>query len=252
MDEFGLIPEKLEQLFLRMPIKMLIMNPTFQNPTGTVLARPRYEKIIQLCRKYQVLIIEDDVFGQLPFSREINSLTLKSIAPDQVVYIGSLSKLLGPSIKIGWLSAPRLILDKLALARKELHFSVSIFPQILANEALNDSLFDEQLALLSKKLYERCQEFLLDFQRAGLDRWFTYIQPQGGYYIWIIARDTSLPIYEFFQGLLAQHILVAPAPIFGLNQLSFRINFARLDRKQQQDLLYGIRKYCLHYFSETI
>ncbi|MGQ4818308.1 aminotransferase class I/II-fold pyridoxal phosphate-dependent enzyme, partial [Enterococcus faecium] len=135
MTEEGIDLEALEQTIRQHRIKMVMVNPSFQNPTGTVMPLRKREQLVKVCQTYQVPILEDDVFGQLSFIPKTEIPPLKKLDPDNVLYIGSLSKILGSTTKIGWLSAPASVTKQIAEARKMMDVSLSIFPQMLAKMA---------------------------------------------------------------------------------------------------------------------
>ena len=114
-DSEGIRPAALEKVLKEKKIKFVYLNPTFQNPTGHTMSDHRRQAIIRLCQTYQVPIIEDDVFSELAFDKVPPKL--KSMAPETVIYLGSLSKLLGSSIKIGWLLVPEALADQFAQAK---------------------------------------------------------------------------------------------------------------------------------------
>ena len=88
-----------------------------------------------MARQYQLPILEDDVFGELAFDQLLPSL--KKLDPENVLYTGSMSKILGSSIKVGWLVAPTIIAEKLASARQMMDFSMSIFPASTSQHCLD-------------------------------------------------------------------------------------------------------------------
>jgi len=99
-DEKGLIPESLETVLSRTPLKFIYLVPTFQNPTGRTLPMERRERIAAILTRYDVLLIEDDPYSDMRYDGEPLK-PLKALAPDHVLYIGTLSKVFapGPSLK---------------------------------------------------------------------------------------------------------------------------------------------------------
>lgn len=95
----------MEKAFQNNKIKFLILNPNFHNPTGITLTSENRQELIQICANYQIPIIEDDVFQLFNFTGQ-KILPLKSLDSLNVIYLGSLSKVLGSNINIGWCIAP--------------------------------------------------------------------------------------------------------------------------------------------------
>lgn len=224
-DEEGMSITELVNNIHQHKIKMIIVNPTFQNPTGNIMTMKRRYELIELCQKYKIPILEDDVFSQLSFLPKDKIQPLKKLAPENVLYVGSLSKILGSTTKIGWLSAPASVNLQLAQARKMMDFSLSIFPQLMAEITLTDNNFPQKIDLLKKQIDQRGNEVWQFFQE--FEEWEVQ-KPQGGFYLWIhwTKRDLSLRDWQAF---FDEKLLIAPSFVFGKQSNSFRINFSQLN-----------------------
>src|SRR5699024_6141493 len=111
--------------------------PIFQNPTGSVLPVERRMALIEFCQQHGIVIIEDDACSILKFEQQLDITPLKKFArPQQVIYLGTLSKLIGRNIRVGWLIAPPNIVAKLAEMRQHIDAGLSILPQLLAEQYL--------------------------------------------------------------------------------------------------------------------
>ncbi|GFH43296.1 GntR family transcriptional regulator [Lactococcus hodotermopsidis] len=218
MDAEGMRLDALENEILKHRIKLVILNPTFQNPTGSTMSLARRKGLIKLCQAYKVPIIEDDAFGFLPFDTAKRLPPLKKLDAQNVIYIGSLSKIIGSTTKIGWISAPPAVLEKLSAARADLDLTLSIFPQVLAKFALADASFEEKLADLRKQIQARMTYF---FDKIGNE--FVCLRPSGGFYIWL-----KLP-QPVINRLFDENILFLPSFIFGDKVPAVRLNIARLN-----------------------
>ncbi len=247
VDREGMQVDRLEQEIIRHKVKMVLVNPTFQNPTATVMSRKRRVQLIELCRKYQIPIVEDDVFGQLSFDLKTKMIPLKKLDPENVLYIGSLSKILGSTTKIGWLSAPPAVLQQLARARMEMDFSLSIFPQVMANFALQDPTYDSKISGLKEELEKRCQKFIENLEQETRGE-FQWHRPTGGYYIWLKAADLRIGIKEM-DYLLEQNLLTMPSFLFGEKEFALRINFTRLDEEKSLLTAKKLHQAYEHWFS---
>lgn len=241
VDRQGMKVELLEQMIIKRKIKMVLVNPNFQNPTGTTMSLSRRKQLVALCQQYQIPIVEDDVFSQLYFSENEKPVLLKQLDSENVIYIGSLSKILGATTKIGWLSAPVKVAQKIAEARKEMDFTLSIFPQVLASNALSNRQFDHQIKLLRQELKRR-RDTLISYLKLYLEQEVSYVVPQGGYYLWLtISKEIKL---KDFDSLLEQGVLVMPSFLFGVDTYSLRINFARLKDEESLKLVKILKEFC--------
>lgn len=226
-DSEGIDCQELEQQIQSKKIKLLYLIPNHQNPTGRSMSLKRRKEIIALCKKYHLPIIEDDVFAELTFKESLP--TLKSLSPDQVIYIGSLSKTLGASIKIGWLVAPETLIKSLANAKKRMDIETDLFPQLLATTALSADNYTKQQQTILQELKHRSQAFEIILANFKEDWSFTTVQ--GGLYYWLTWKHQRLTRkdWRFF---LEENLLVAPAFLFSNDTMSVRINYTRLNKEQ--------------------
>lgn len=237
MDRAGICLEDLERTIRQHRVKMVMVNPSFQNPTGKTMTINRRKKLVELCQKHQIPIIEDDVFGQLSFVSAEKIPPLKKLDPENVLYIGSLSKILGSTTKIGWLSAPTSVTTQLAEARKMMDFSLSIFPQVLANMALTDQNFTHKIEKLKDEVEKRGQQVytvLNDFQEWEVQ------QPEGGFYLWASWKKGDLQPKDW-DLFLQEGLLIAPSFLFSEKKDSIRINFSRIDDTKLSVLVEKLR-----------
>ncbi|MBO0423535.1 PLP-dependent aminotransferase family protein [Enterococcus plantarum] len=225
MDQEGINLEALEKMIRQHRVKMVMVNPSFQNPTGKTMSMERRQALVKLCQNYQVPILEDDVFSNLNFVPSDQIQPLKKLDPENVLYIGSLSKILGSTTKIGWLSAPTSVNQQLAEARKMMDFSLSIFPQLLANLALTDKEFSSKITHLKQTVEQRGKSVF-----DVLDKMVEWdvTMPKGGFYIWATWKQGKLRPKDWTI-FLQEGLLIAPSFFFSENQDSIRINFTRVD-----------------------
>lgn len=139
---------QLELLYKQHRIKMVFVNPVYQNPTGNVLSQQGRATLVQTCRRLHIPIVEDDPYGLLTPAIE----TLYQLAPENVIYIGSLSKTMGSMTRIGWLCAPPAVIQRLATARNEMEFNLGILPQVMAHHLMSSPLFASHLATLQQTM----------------------------------------------------------------------------------------------------
>ncbi|MFC4719232.1 PLP-dependent aminotransferase family protein [Enterococcus lemanii] len=226
-DKEGMSIADLELAIQTKKIKLLYLNPNYQNPTGKTMSLKRRQEILDLCKNYRLPIIEDDVFSDLNFSEHLPSL--KKLAPEQVIYLGSLSKRFSSSIKIGWLLAPKSLIDSLAQAKKRMENDTDLFPQLLASAALTSSNYlDQQLALI-KELQNRSQAFEKCLQSFTND--WDYHPIQGGLYYWLTWKRQRLTRKDW-NVFLEENLLLAPSFLFSNDTMAMRINYTRMSPEE--------------------
>lgn len=181
-DDDGLIPEALLETIRQHRLKFVYLVPTFQNPTGRTLSLERRQQIAEIIQEYNILLIEDDPYGDLRYRGE-QLPPIKALAPEHVVYIGTLSKIFAPGLRLGFVVAPELIRQWLVLAKQGVDLHTSTFNQALASEYLAGGYLQRQLPKIVE-LYRPKQEAMLKAMDDFFDPRFKWSRPEGGMFIW--------------------------------------------------------------------
>jgi DNA-binding transcriptional MocR family regulator len=188
LDDDGLVPEALQDALARLRSegrrpKFLYLVPTFQNPSGVTLAQRRRGRILEICQSADLLIVEDNPYALVRF--EGTPVTpLRCLAPDSVIYLGTLSKVFAPGVRIGWVLAPEQVRDRIVLAKEAADLCTSPFTQMLADVYMRSAQSTTDLDLLTK-IYKDRRDTMLD----AMDRYFppearTRL-PEGGLFLWV-------------------------------------------------------------------
>lgn len=224
MDREGIMIDKLDELTHKHSLKMIFINPIFHNPTGKVMSPSRKKKLLDYCERKRILIIEDDACAQLKFEEHINIEPLKmQDQHDNVLYLNSLSKYLGRSIRIGWMIAPPAITEHLANIRQQLDSGLSSLPQFMAEFYLQNYAQEHETKL----------QQALKTRAHHLENWLTVhfadflsFQPaQGGFHLYAELKDPKA--HRTVEDRLAK--LSAKATknsYFGGDDTAFRLSFA--------------------------
>lgn len=191
MDEDGLIPEALEETIRRLKlagraIKFLYTIPNFQNPAGVTLTLERRQRIAEICMREHVLILEDNPYGLLGFHSDPLP-AIHSFSPEGVVYLGSVSKMFAPGMRIGWALAPHAIRAKLILASEAAILSPGMFGQMFLSSYLNNYDWYGQVKVYRAMYAERCKAML-----DALDEYIpecSWTKPVGGFYTWVTLPE---------------------------------------------------------------
>lgn len=221
VDQNGLCIDKLDEVVHKYSLKMLFISPIFQNPTGTVMSIKRKKELIDFCQRKNLPIVEDDAYSQLSFYTSLDTDPIKKLdLQGQTIYLGSLSKYLGKSIRIGWMIAPEPIVNNLSTIRQKLDSGLSALPQVMAEHYLRDYSFQHE-ENLRHVLSKRAQNLINWLQENVSDRYF-YNLPLGGFYLYLTQKEDDKNIIE---SLLTDNILSLSGEYFG--DLKFK-NSARL------------------------
>jgi 2-aminoadipate transaminase len=183
-DEDGLQTEALPALIAEHAPKFLYIAPTFQNPTGRTLPAARRARLAEVAAEHGLWIIEDDPYGELRYDGEpLLPIGAHPGAADRTLTISSLSKVLAPGLRIGWLRAPAAILRPLAIAKQAADLHTSTVDQIAARTALELADLDAHISGLCDE-YRRRRDALLDGLAAALPQGTTFNRPGGGMFVW--------------------------------------------------------------------
>ncbi|MBT2304320.1 PLP-dependent aminotransferase family protein [Variovorax paradoxus] len=193
IDADGVDVDKLEQLIAEHKPKFVYLIPTFGNPSGAMLSLARRKKVLELAVKYQTLMVEDDPYGDLYFGKapppSIMSLTREVPGSRELVaHCGSLSKVLSPGLRIGWMIAPAELLAKATMCKQFSDAHTSTFAQATAAQYLKSGRMPDTLAHVRKVYGERAQAMGAALKRELGDA-IAFEQPGGGLFFW--ARLTG-------------------------------------------------------------
>jgi 2-aminoadipate transaminase len=164
--------------------KFLYLVPTFQNPTGRTLADARRRRVAELAAELGLWLVEDDPYGELRYDGEpLRPIAAYPGAADRTVSISSLSKVLAPGLRIGWLRAPELLRRPLTIAKQAADLHTSTVDQIAARASLQAADIDDHIDRLRGE-YRRRRDALLGGLAAALPEGSTFNRPAGGMFVW--------------------------------------------------------------------
>jgi 2-aminoadipate transaminase len=191
MDDDGIIPErlkdKIDQLVNggRRP-KFIYLIPDFQNPSGINLSLKRRKQVLALAAAYDLVILEDSPYRELRFVGELIP-SLRSLDTEgRVVQMKTLSKVFSPGFRIGWITAPPEILEKLIMAKQGTDLCTSAFTSIMTACLLEDGAIERQIEI-SRKLYARKSDVMLDALEHYMPKLdaLSWSHPEGGMFLWL-------------------------------------------------------------------
>jgi DNA-binding transcriptional MocR family regulator len=193
VDAHGVNTDTLEQLIAEHKPKLVYLIPTFGNPSGALLSLERRKRVLELAVKYQTLVVEDDPYGDLYFG-EAPPPSMLALSPqvpgsrDWLAHCGSLSKVLSPGLRVGWMIAPPELLARATMCKQFSDAHTSTFAQATAAQYLKAGRMPATLAHVRKVYAERAQAMGQALRRELGDA-IDFVQPQGGLFFW--ARLTG-------------------------------------------------------------
>jgi 2-aminoadipate transaminase len=172
-------------------VKLLYLIPNFQNPTGSLLGLSKRQKVLEWAERRDVLIVEDDPYGQLYFEDVASEAETRPIATDdrtgRVLYLSTVSKVLAPGFRVGWMKAPETLIERFDTAKQSTDLTSGILDQHIVYEALRAGI-TERLAPRLRDLYRQKRDVMAQALRAcGTP--LTWPTPKGGFFIWATLPD---------------------------------------------------------------
>lgn len=210
-------------------IKLLYVVSNFANPSGVMMSHQRRIDVAALCRAHGIVIIEDNPYGQVNFGVDAPP-ALRTIDPDNVIYLGSLSKTFSPGIRIGWADAPAMVHASLVPAAEASAICPSPLSQHIAAAYLREVDWQSVVASNVQMYKGRAQALdaaLKEFMPEGCS-WRT---PQGGFFIWVdVPENIDTP--SLLDEAMDEGILYIPGTAFfldGRGRNSLRLAYSQVD-----------------------
>ncbi len=239
IDADGVDTEQLEKLIVEHKPKFVYLIPTFGNPSGAMLSLERRKKVLELAVKYQTLIVEDDPYGDLYFNEAPppSILSLSKDVPgstEWIAHCGSMSKVLSPGLRVGWMIAQPELLAKATMCKQFSDAHTSTFAQATAAQYLKAGRMPGTLANVRKVYGERARVMGAALTRELGDA-VEFTQPQGGLFFWARLTGKSGKIKdagEFAKRAIEQGVAFVPgAPFYAEKPdvATFRLSFATAD-----------------------
>ncbi|MEB0111452.1 PLP-dependent aminotransferase family protein [Variovorax sp. RTB1] len=236
IDAHGVKTDELEALIAEHKPKFVYLIPTFGNPSGALLSLERRKKVLELAVKYQTLVVEDDPYGDLYFNEPPppSIMALSKDVPgsrELLAHCGSMSKVLSPGLRIGWMIAPAELLAKATMCKQFSDAHTSTFAQATAGQYLKSGRMPATLDNVRKVYGERAKAMAAALERALGDA-VAFEQPDGGLFFWARltgANGRSSDAAAFAKRAIEQRVAFVPgAPFYAEkpDMATLRLSFA--------------------------
>jgi 2-aminoadipate transaminase len=186
VDDDGFDVAALERLLARHEVRLVVLQPAYQNPTGLSLSDARRARLATLARERGFFILEDGVYATLALDGR-EAPRLRRLAPAHVVYVDSLSKTVGGGLRVGWIAASGAIHARLVRLKMDTDLHSAALPQVLAAAWLGEGRHARHLERVIP-MHRRRRDVLLDALQRHLADEATWIVPHGGQHVWVTLR----------------------------------------------------------------
>lgn len=229
LEDDGINVEKLEEtLKTHSRVRFLYLIPTFQNPAGITTSLEKRKAVYALARKYNVLILEDNPYGELRFAGE-DVPTYKSMDEDgRVLYCGSFSKVFSAGVRVGFICGAEPVVQKMVVAKQVEDVQSNTFFQMVIARFLTEYDFDEHISRI-RALYKHKAGLMVDALAKYLPDDVRFTRPDGGLFLWCTLPD-RMPLDRFLKASVAEKVFVVPGTAFNCDLAapsnSFRLNYS--------------------------
>ncbi len=228
VSDAGMDTVRLSQALQQKP-KLMYTVPNFQNPSGITYSDENRRAVAELLAKSGTVLIEDDPYGELRFSGEAKR-SFKQYLPKQTVMLGSFSKTVVPGFRLGWIVAPKPLMDKLVIAKQAADLHTSHLPQAIIRQYLEDNDIDRHIAVIRDAYGRQCRAML-----SAMERQFPaevrHTHPEGGMFVWAELPE-GLASLDLFELAVKENVVFVPGDPFYVNRTrtrTMRINFSCVD-----------------------
>jgi 2-aminoadipate transaminase len=220
--------------------KFVYSVPTFQNPAGVTLSAERRQRLVELARRHEVLVLEDNPYGLLRYGGEPVPPLYQLDGGDYVVYLGTFSKILSPGIRLGWAVAPPPVMEKVVLGKQAADLCTSTLTQYFVREYFAEGRWREYVEDLVE-IYRRRRDVMIGALEKHFPPQASWTRPDGGLFIW-----ATLPSYIDTEDLLAkalrENVAFVPgraAYVDERGRSSMRLNFSGVSEDEIRE---GVRR----------
>ena len=220
-------------------IKLFHAVINFQNPSGVTYSKEKRTKLADICRGRNMVLVEDDPYGELRFMGE-DLPSIRSCFEDNVVLLGSFSKIVSPGLRLGWISAKKDVMEKIVIAKQASDLHSSYFSQRIVFQYLTDHDIDKHI-LKIREIYKKQRDLMVSMIEKLFPEEIKFTRPEGGMFLWVTLpeRLSSLDLFELAK---KDNVAFVPGKAFyvdGGGNNTLRLNFSNSD---EEKIVEGIKR----------
>jgi 2-aminoadipate transaminase len=231
VDDDGMQVELLEAELEKGQVKFIYVLPNFHNPAGTTLTLERRLKLVELAAKYRVFIVEDDPYGELRFEGQ-DIPPIISYHRENVIYLSTFSKTLAPGIRLGWITAPKVVIEKLVLVKQGTDLHTGTFVQHVANDICQRGILKRHVQKIRAE-YRKRRDVMMATMEEAFPAAASWTRPQGGLFLWVRLPE-GVDTEKLFYSALEEKVAFVPGHVFypnGGGHNTLRLNFSCMGPK---------------------
>lgn len=212
MDDDGMLVDEIPGLLRAGNIPRLVyVLPNFHNPAGTTLSFERRKRLAEIAREHDLIIVEDDPYGELRFEGE-DITPLWTLAPERTLYLSTFSKTLAPGIRLAWVVAPKTIIGRLVQAKQGADLHTGTFLQMVANDICQRGFVRQHVRRL-RAAYRARRDAMVEAMEEHFPEGAAWTVPQGGLFLWVRAPG-AINTREFLKRAVQSKVAYVPGFAF--------------------------------------
>jgi DNA-binding transcriptional MocR family regulator len=244
MDDDGLIPDELERTITALEaqgraIKALYTIPSFNNPSGITMAADRRQRVVDICRAHNILVLEDNPYGMLRFDGE-PLRPMRADNPHDVIYLGSFSKIFAPGVRLGWALVPKHLYRRFYLACEAVVLCPSPLTQMLVTAYLTEYDWRGHLHTMRSLYRERC-DAMLGALAEELPEGVHWTTPDGGFFVWVTLPEGIDTYPLLYRAIDAGVVFIPGAAFTPSDEPSNKLRLA-FSAVAPEDIVEGVRR----------
>ncbi len=221
--------------------KLIYVLPNFHNPAGTTMPLERRERLVEIAREYDLVIIEDDPYGELRYEGEYITPIFR-LAPERTIYLSTFSKTLTPGIRLAYVVAPKPIITRFVQAKQGADLHTGTFIQMVVNDICQRGFLRQHVKRL-RGVYSQRRDMMMDAIAEHWPQECTYTRPKGGLFLWAQAPE-QIKTREFIDKALEMNVAYVPGFAFypggeGGDQ-AMRLNFSYANEELINEGIYRL------------
>ena len=238
MDEQGIDINELEKKIIMHSPKWVYLTPSYQNPTGIVMSGERRNEVYKILSRYQVACIEDGFNEELLYTgSHVMPISALAGESNHIIYLGSLSKILFPGLRLGWILADKECISTLESVKRAKNIHTSFLDQAIFVQYMKSGAFERYVKKVRKYYRDR---YL--FMVEKIKKYIPYksLCGEGGLHVYLVLDD-NIDTRVLLDRCYARGVLFMPGDIFrsdGKKTSCLRLGFARL---KDEEIVDGLR-----------
>ena len=214
--------------------KFIYVIPDFNNPSGETMSLEEREAVVRLARELDILIVEDSPYRELRYSGE-HLPTIREMAPERTLHLGSFSKIFAPGFRLGWIIGPEELLEQIYICKQCLDLCPPVLDQYMACEFLESGALDANLEKTVAE-YRRRRDLMLGLLEKYMPAGTSWTHPEGGLFLWLTLPEGIDTVALYDEALSAGVAYVAGSFFYtdGSHRNTMRLNFSFIEESKME------------------